>query len=544
MTATIIRGFRHRIAPEMNRGKRDALAKMHAEWTKILPLAFAWLWTPFLKGGLLPRNPPRSGPSSTFPSTLLVTSQKDLMAVAVEGQAKGWAGSLQNRIAKSIMRDAILAKSPVLRRELLWINAMHAWLLPQKGQAALLASLAAKPDALKGISQAASRMMRKLVRRYIQNHRLPDPLQLPMQVNQQSSVFGKAAATTSFWAGSWLRVSTLERGKRISLPIMANAHAEGRGGRLASTFSIIPRNGEWSILTARTIEATPWADHKADVLGIDLGLRTLMATSEGDLRGVGFMGELLKRDAKLMAIQKGLPGAGIKRLSECRRYRTFVAKLDGWLKTTLRTAIKGILGLHRPRKVVIEDLLFAGEQGTLSRRMNRLLRRFGQRHFSQGLAELSEEFRFELELVDPAYTSQECRGCGFVHRGNRSQDRFKCLSCGLSGHADVNAAKNLVRRSALATKASTSASGGTHGQWRRSLLRWAELKSLALSRRGCSGLLAADRVVGDARAGLRALATRSSSARRLSAAQLGAMLLAADSPRLEDLLAGLAAVAP
>ena len=56
--------------------------------------------------------------------------------------------------------------------------------------------------------------------------------------------------------------------------------------------------------------------------------------------------------------------------------------------------------------------------------------------------------------------------------------------------------------------------------------------------------MAADRVVGDARAGLRALATRSSSARRLSAAQLGAMLLAADSPRLEDLLAGLAAVAP
>ena len=55
--------------------------------------------------------------------------------------------------------------------------------------------------------------------------------------------------------------------------------------------------------------------------------------------------------------------------------------------------------------------LFAGEPGTLSRRMNRLLRRFGQRHFSQGLAELSEEFCFELELVDPAYASQECRGC-------------------------------------------------------------------------------------------------------------------------------------
>ena len=148
---------------------------------------------------------------------------------------------------------------------------MHAWLLPQKGQADLLASLAAKPDALKAISIEASRMMRKLVRRYIENRKLPDPLRLPMQVNQLSSVFGKASGATSFWAGSWLRVSTLDRGKRINLPIMANAHAEGRGGRLSSTFSIIPKDGEWSILTARTIEETPWADHKVDVQASTLG---------------------------------------------------------------------------------------------------------------------------------------------------------------------------------------------------------------------------------------------------------------------------------
>ena len=47
---------------------------------------------------------------------------------------------------------------------------------------------------------------------------------------------------------------------------------------------------------------------------------------------------------------------------------------------------------------------------------------------------------------------------------------------------------------------------------------------LGLVEAGSSGLLSADRAVEDARAGLRALATKSSSARRLSAAQLGAML--------------------
>ncbi len=525
-----------KLAPELNPGKRLALERLQAEWNRTLPCAFDWFWRRFLRGGLLPKNPARSGPLSTFPATRLVTSQKDLMAIAIEGQAKSWAGNLKNRIARSLMRDAVLSRDTGLRRELLWLNAMRAWLLSYREQCALLAAASAKSDALKVLSPQASRIMRRLVRSYIARYRLPDPMQLPLQVNQLSSVMRKAQNTSSFWAESWLRSSTLDRGRKVELPVMANAYADERGGRRALTYSLFEREGAWYVRGTQYVAPTPWAAHKVDVLGIDLGLRNLLSSSEGDILGVGFLTQLRRYDEQLQAVAKGLQAAGQMRLAQCRRYRVLVARLRGWLKTTIQTNLKVLLERRQPMKVVTEDLLFAGEPGLLSRRMNRLLRRFGQRYFTQTLEERQAEFGFELEVVNPAYTSQECARCGFVHRDNRSGDEFVCKACGHRAHADVNAAKNLVRRS---NRKAASAPAGLHGQWVLSLRSWMERQRAMLTERGTSGLLATHRAVGSARAGLRVLVAKPSSSRRLSAAKRQAMRHAASTSTLEGLLAGL-----
>lgn len=52
----------------------------------------------------------------------------------------------------------------------------------------------------------------------------------------------------------------------------------------------------------------------------------------------------------------------------------------------------------------------------------------------------------ELVVVPPAYTSQCCSACSHTDAGNRaSQASFKCLVCGHTENADVNAAKNILR---------------------------------------------------------------------------------------------------
>ncbi len=49
-----------------------------------------------------------------------------------------------------------------------------------------------------------------------------------------------------------------------------------------------------------------------------------------------------------------------------------------------------------------------------------------------------------VETVNPAYTSQTCHQCGHVAEENRRGERFKCVSCGYAGNADINAAFNIL----------------------------------------------------------------------------------------------------
>ena len=49
-----------------------------------------------------------------------------------------------------------------------------------------------------------------------------------------------------------------------------------------------------------------------------------------------------------------------------------------------------------------------------------------------------------VEAVNPAYTSQCCHRCGHVAEENRKEERFKCVSCGYVGNADINAAFNIL----------------------------------------------------------------------------------------------------
>ncbi|MCI0528904.1 MAG: transposase, partial [Nitrospira sp.] len=49
--------------------------------------------------------------------------------------------------------------------------------------------------------------------------------------------------------------------------------------------------------------------------------------------------------------------------------------------------------------------------------------------------------------VNPAYGSQTCVRCGFVWRGNRQGDTFKCQFCRYGAKSDRVAAENYLARS-------------------------------------------------------------------------------------------------
>ena len=72
--------------------------------------------------------------------------------------------------------------------------------------------------------------------------------------------------------------------------------------------------------------------------------------------------------------------------------------------------------------------------------LNRVILNTGWHKLEQMLA-----YKMTVKKVPPHYTSQTCSCCGCKDRQNRiSQSKYKCLKCGHSDNADINAAENIL----------------------------------------------------------------------------------------------------
>jgi putative transposase len=126
------------------------------------------------------------------------------------------------------------------------------------------------------------------------------------------------------------------------------------------------------------------------------------------------------------------------------RYKRYVAALRGFIRSEVGRILNRLVETRAPAEIVIERLNFRNP--ALSRRLNRILSKFGKNEVARKLKDLNQRFGIEITEVNPAYSSQE-HDCGYVDTRNRQrQAHFHCRWCNSTRHADVNAAQNLLRR--------------------------------------------------------------------------------------------------
>ena len=86
--------------------------------------------------------------------------------------------------------------------------------------------------------------------------------------------------------------------------------------------------------------------------------------------------------------------------------------------------------------------------GTAKTGLNKSLRDVAYGKFKVMVESKAKEFGNEVHLVKPHYNSQTCPKCGHASKDNRrSQSVFKCINCGHTDNADVNAAINIFAQS-------------------------------------------------------------------------------------------------
>jgi putative transposase len=181
---------------------------------------------------------------------------------------------------------------------------------------------------------------------------------------------------------------------------------------------------------------------KGGPIGIDMGLRSLLATSEGEL--IDNPRWLRASLASLRVAQRRVS----RRKKGSKRWRKAVRQVaclheqianqrnDHWHKLTRELAENHSL-------IAIEDLDL--KFINTNRHLSLSSHDAGLGMFTEMLAYKVEETGCQLVAVNPAYTSQRCSCCGVIVEKSLSVRVHNCPECGLVLDRDVNAARNVLR---------------------------------------------------------------------------------------------------
>jgi transposase len=196
----------------------------------------------------------------------------------------------------------------------------------------------------------------------------------------------------------------------------------------------------------------------AEVCGLDAGLTEVFTDEAGQRYGEAF-GPFLKQASqaitdkgrkrnKLYQIAKKARARGdhakawrIQKYNlGCKKLRRQARKRRAEMNRQINTAVNQVLKKRHPAVMVTEKLDFRGP--ALSKDISRRVNLWARRVLKERVEFKASAARCRRKQVNPAYSSQTCPLCGYVHRANRRGDRFQCQQCRHIGDADQVAAFN------------------------------------------------------------------------------------------------------
>src|SRR5690606_41911613 len=123
------------------------------------------------------------------------------------------------------------------------------------------------------------------MRAILSRHRKADLSRINMVIDQRCGTVAESDGTA---CPLWLRLSTMERGRKIEIPLRSNPYFEKRQGNRKKTVQVNERDGRlfFGVVTdigAVCKERREAYQPRCEEIALDYGLRTLFATDQGDL---------------------------------------------------------------------------------------------------------------------------------------------------------------------------------------------------------------------------------------------------------------------
>ena len=247
----------------------------------------------------------------------------------------------------------------------------------------------------------------------------------------------------------WVKVMSLERGKRIAIPLASNHPISG-------TIRLIIKDDH--IEVHHTINAPKGRPCGTQTLGIDKGYTEAFVDSDGDSHGVG-LGKLLttysdacnqkyQRRNKIKAIaEKSSPEKRAKIIANNLGRKKLDHLKAAHQKRVQDLCYKAVHSVVDKAKVIAAEDLTAQikrKNNKFGKVMTRRLSGWVKGTLAQALTLVSHRRGSTVHLVNCAYTSQVHSQCRCL--GTRTGDVLHCQICGDVAPSDREAAREILAR--------------------------------------------------------------------------------------------------
>ncbi len=430
-----IRAYKHKHS--INKGKIQTIKQILTEYRKTAIKIAKKQWKIFFKEGSFNKYADIKDIPSNLSERYKQTCQSQVVSVL-----NSYISNRQNDFVEIVKNSNLDEDTKFI---LLTINKFKTWFNEKLKEAKLKDKETKKVIKTLPIEKYHYKIARKIIKQTFKKNRFPSFKHISMQLDQKVAKIEKKKEGKAKEFDYWIKLSTLEKGKPIYLPVYKNTYFEEKEGKQLNFVQINEKEDDIEIVFLKDLPKETNYIPQTEKISIDIGLKALFTVNTGHLFGRQFYKFLKHYDRIITDLQASLQKQGIKP-NESKRYQELNRKLREYIKNEINRLLNKIIKLYQPKEIVIEKLNFQNSE--LSPQLNRLLNRFGMKIIKQKLQDFEERFGVEIIYVNPAYTSQTCSNCGYIDKRNRkTQEKFQCLICGRKINADVNASRNIGVRS-------------------------------------------------------------------------------------------------
>ena len=372
-----------------NKGKLEKVRRVLKEYRKTAKAIADFLWREFFENGYFPHKKSIKKEQMQCIQSKLSERYKYVCLWQVYGVLGGYIANLQNQFARIVWRSTLSREDKLI---LLALNNSKGWLRYEKESITIYDNGEQREVEVKAWHK---HLAKKIFKHLLGKNRRPRFEGIALHLDGKVAELeprkeGKAKAFDY-----WLKLSTLDKGKPVLIPLKKNPYAESLEGEFRTFYQILEENGDIKVRVVKELKKKNYVP-ATDTIAIDLGLNPLIATNSGDLMGRRFFDFLRKMDEKIVKRMAQVQRSG-DLPSRDSKYREYVRRLREFLKNEINRVLNRLINLYKPMKIIVEKLDFRSPE--LSKRMNRLIQNFGKRYVKEKLARLQQLYGIEIVEV-------------------------------------------------------------------------------------------------------------------------------------------------